>query len=470
MTIVKGQFTISESVLPEGWDAKPLRKVATSRKGKKPSRLEGEQFPGSIPYLDIEAFEYRRIRRFADTNSSVVVEKGSVLVVWDGARCGLAGNAPTRGALGSTIAELQLGKIDASYVRCFLDTCYETVNSNHRGTGIPHVEPELFWSLELPVAPLAEQKRIAAKVEELLARVNAAREQLARVRATLKRFRQAVLAAACSGRLTADWRETHAISESGHGLLERILQERAAENQRLKIALPHLETAGRNDIPESWAWTSVGFITKNFDGCRVPVKAAERARKQGPYPYYGASGIIDSVDDYLFDGDYLLIAEDGANLVYRSTPIAFRAFGKFWVNNHAHVVQTWGAAPLAYLEAHLNGTDLQDSITGSAQPKLTQKAMNAIPVSFPPLEEQHEIVRRVEALFKLADAIEKRVAAAATRAEKLTQAILAKAFRGELVPTEAELARREGRDYEPASALLARIQDERRAAPSLLSP
>src|SRR5205823_2727044 len=84
-----------------------------------------------------------------------------------------------------------------------------------------------------------------------------------------------------------------------------------------------------------------------------------------------------------------------------------------------------------------------------------------LPIPIPPLAEQHEIVRRVEALFRLADAIEKRVAAATARAEKLTQAVLAKAFRGELVPTEAELARREGRDYEPASVLLERIRAER---------
>ena len=100
-------------------------------------------------------------------------------------------------------------------------------------------------------------------------------------------------------------------------------------------------------------------------------------------------------------------------------------------------------------------------VTGSAQPTLPLGNLRTIPAKLPPIEEQHEIIRRVDALFKLADAIEKRVAAATVRAEKLTQAILAKAFRGELVPTEAELARREGRGYESASVLLERIRKER---------
>jgi len=95
-----------------------------------------------------------------------------------------------------------------------------------------------------------------------------------------------------------------------------------------------------------------------------------------------------------------------------------------------------------------------------ARPTLNLEQLQTLPVPLAPLAEQHEIVRRVEALFPLADAIEKRLAAATARADKLTQAILARAFRGELVPTEAELARREGRDYEPASVLLERMRAE----------
>ena len=104
---------------------------------------------------------------------------------------------------------------------------------------------------------------------------------------------------------------------------------------------------------------------------------------------------------------------------------------------------------------------MDDAIRASSQPDLGLRHIRGLLIPFPPLEAQQEIVRRVEALFKLADAIEKRVEAATKRADKLTQSILARAFRGGLVPTEAELARREGRSYEPASVLLERIKSER---------
>jgi len=118
-----------------------------------------------------------------------------------------------------------------------------------------------------------------------------------------------------------------------------------------------------------------------------------------------------------------------------------------------------------------NYLSMRELAEGGNQPNLSLGKMKELPIPLPPLREQHEIVRRVDALFKLADAIEARVAAATARADKITQAILAKAFRGELVPTEAELARQEGRDYEPASALLARIRAARAAnAPTSKSP
>jgi len=325
----------------------------------------------------------------------------------------------------------------------------------------------------LPLAPEAEQKRIVAKAEVLIARVNATKERLAKVTVILKRFRQAVLAAACSGRLTNAWREQNVPKETGQDLLNHVLEEReiyASKNRSKKDCATSPAIEELADLPLSWAWSTVGQIARNFDGRRIPVKADDRTKRKGTYPYYGASGIIDTIDEYLFDGDYLLIAEDGANLLSRSTPIAFRANGKFWVNNHAHIIQSYAGIPLAYLEGYLNAIDLQHYITGSAQPKLTQEAMNRIPVPVPPIGEEHEIVRRVATLLKLAYSIEKRLTVATSRANKLTQAILAKAFRGELVPTEAELARCAGRSYESAPTLLARIKTERAEKGTNLKP
>ena len=131
-------------------------------------------------------------------------------------------------------------------------------------------------------------------------------------------------------------------------------------------------------------------ISENCDNQRKPVTSGNRIA--GEYPYYGASGIIDYVDDYIFDGDYLLISEDGANLLARSTPIAFSISGKNWVNNHAHILRFDTYETRRYVDIYLNSIDLSPYITGGAQPKLNQKNLNKIPIPVPSLAEQQRIV------------------------------------------------------------------------------
>ena len=214
--------------------------------------------------------------------------------------------------------------------------------------------------------------------------------------------------------------------------------------------------------PNGWEWATIGLSTKNFDGKRIPVKAKDRVAMQGPYAYYGASGVIDSINDYLFDGDYLLITEDG-NLLSGSARIAFLVSGKFWVNNHAHVVQTVGNLPLRYLEAYANFVSLEGYVTGTTRPKLTQAALNRIPLPLPPLPEQHRIVAEIEKQFTRLDASVAALKRAQANLKRYRASVLKAACEGTLVPTEAELARAEGRDYEPADRLLERILAERRA-------
>ena len=138
-----------------------------------------------------------------------------------------------------------------------------------------------------------------------------------------------------------------------------------------------------------WRERQLDELTENFDAIRVPRKEANR--RTGPYPYYGASGVVDYVDNYLFDGEYLLIAEDGENLRTRNTPIAFLAYGKFWVNNHAHIVRGNSEADTRFLMYALSATDIGGYLTGSTMPKLTQGNLNRISLLIPPLPEQHAI-------------------------------------------------------------------------------
>src|SRR3970040_2343112 len=119
-----------------------------------------------------------------------------------------------------------------------------------------------------------------------------------------------------------------------------------------------------------WRERSLAELSDNFDGIRVPVKESDR--RAGPYPYYGASGVVDQVDNYLFDGEYLLIAEDGENLRTRNTPVAFLVRGKFWVNNHAHIVRGNSEADTRFLMYALSGMDINGYLTGSTLAQLTQ--------------------------------------------------------------------------------------------------
>jgi len=139
----------------------------------------------------------------------------------------------------------------------------------------------------------------------------------------------------------------------------------------------------------NWPIRTLGEITRNLDSMRVPVRKSDR--KPGPYPYYGASGVVDYVEDYIFDGEYLLIAEDGENLITRNTPIAFIANGKFWVNNHAHILKSNGAADFRYIMYYLSQFDIRAYLTGSTRPKLTKGHLNKIPIPCPSLSVQKQI-------------------------------------------------------------------------------
>lgn len=137
-------------------------------------------------------------------------------------------------------------------------------------------------------------------------------------------------------------------------------------------------------------WKKLGEVAENLDSKRKPV--AKGGRSSGVYPYYGASGIVDYVDDFIFDGDFLLVSEDGANLVVRKTPIAFSISGKTWVNNHAHILKFDNMINQKFVNYYLNNIDLSPYISGAAQPKLNQQNLNNIKIPYPSLEIQSRIV------------------------------------------------------------------------------
>ena len=246
-------------------------------------------------------------------------------------------------------------------------------------------------------------------------------------------------------------------------LLERIRKEKERLVKGGKLKKKDLEVKPISEdeipfeIPKSWEWVRFGTITINRDSERIPLSVDERSKLKKTYDYYGASGVIDKVDRYLFDKPLLLIGEDGANLINRSTPIAFIAKGKYWVNNHAHVLDYINEVLMQYMCWYINAISLVDYVTGTAQPKMNQEKMNSIMVALPPLAEQHRIVAKIEELLpkveeygKAQDALNK---LNAELPERLKKSILQEAIEGRLVPQDP--------NDEPASVLLAKIRKEK---------
>jgi len=266
-----------------------------------------------------------------------------------------------------------------------------------------------IYNLLVPLPPLAEQKRIVAKIEELLPKVEEygkAQEALDKLNEELpERLKKSILQEAITGHLVPQ----DPNDEPASVLLDKIRAEkkRLVKEGKLKkkdlVETPVEEDEKPFEIPESWEWVRFGTITINRDRERIPLSVDERSKLEKKYDYYGASGVIDKVDRFLFNKPLLLIGEDGANLINRSTPIAFIARGEYWVNNHAHVLDYINEDLMQFVCWYINAISLVNYVTGTAQPKMNQEKMNSILVALPPLAEQKRIVAKIEEVFKEID-------------------------------------------------------------------
>ena len=343
-----------------------------------------------------------------------------------------------------------LHDIPPKFAELFLnsDSYWRSISEFAAGIAVPNVNASKLASLEMPLPPIAEQKRIVAKVEKLLAKVDASRARLDKVSAILKRFRQSVLVAACSGRLTADWRMSNPDSEP------------------FAVAIP-TDLEVDDEFPENWTVTRLGTMVKLVT-----------SGSRGWAKYYATSGAVFiraqninadylNLDDIAFvrppvktegartkvqQGD-LLITITGANIT--KSALVEKPMEQAYVSQHVALVRLKNlhiARFLFYaLVSPLHGRrQLYAAAYGQGKPSLNLDNIRNVVIGLPPLSEQQEIVRRVEELFALADGIEARVGKARGQVDKLTQSILAKAFRGELVPQDP--------NDEPAEKLLARIR------------
>jgi type I restriction enzyme, S subunit len=384
----------------EGWETKRLGELA-ELKGRIGWRgLTAKEYTKEGPlFLSVHSLNYGDYVDFRDAfhiseeryaeSPEIMLEPSDVLICKDGAgigKVGIVGDLPRRATINSSLLLIRGGEsiVPKFLYYCLLSPYFQAiVQSRLNGATTPHLYQRDITGFPVVLPPLPEQQRIVALLEEAFA-------GLATAKANAEQNLQ----------------NARAIFESH---LQSVYSQRG----------------------EGWVETTLDKISTNLDSRRVPI--TKNVRSSGEYPYYGASGIVDYVVDYIFEGDNLLVSEDGANLLARSTPIAFSVTGRYWVNNHAHILHFESMATQRFVEFYLESIKLDEFITGAAQPKLNQRALNTIPIPIPEsVEEQANIVKGVELLQEetqhLTCLYERKLAAL----DELKKSLLHQAFKGEL--------------------------------------
>jgi len=395
---------------------------------------------GNLKYVP-EAF-YKTMKRGH-------IEHGDVLIVKDGATTGKVSlvreDFPYCPAVVNEhvfICRFSTGVFPAFlFYFLFSQEGQNRILNNFRGSAQGGINQSFAPGTIVPLAPLSEQKRIVKKVDEIWARVNEIREHLAGTHAFLKRFRQSVLASACAGRLTQEWRAKSDCASWKHLTIGDVIRDRP-----------------RNGY-------SPRGVSYETDVKSLTLTATTSGRfQQGYFKYLDVNIPQDShlwlrTNDILIQrsntAEYVGVSAiyDGPNSAYIYPDLMMKIQAKEDVLPKYLWYSLSNETTRNYFRVNAIGT-------AGSMPKINQHIVQAAPIELPSIEEQSEIVRRVEAIFKEYDSIEHRINIIITHVDKLIQSILGKAFRGELVPTEAELALNEGREYESASLLLERIKEK----------
>lgn len=440
--------------LPLGWVQTTLDQVARWGSGGTPSRSNLGNYGGGIPWIKTGELGPRVVCSSEETlseqglanSSAKLFPKGAIAIAMYGATIGktsiLGIDATTNQACAVAIPDH--GLINRDFLFHYLCSQREAFVDAGKGGAQPNISQGVIREWPVPIAPLPEQKRIADKLDTLLARVDACRERLARVPAILKRFRQSVLAAATSGELTREWREEKGIIFDWHhatlasignctgGITKNSSRANAPiMKPYLRVANVYANKLSLDEIAE------IATTTEEFARTRL---------QPGDVLIVEGNGSIDQIGRAaLWRGEVNECAHQNHLIRWRSRGLVNPEFVLYWLLSPA------GRESLVEFAKSSSGLHT-----------LSLSKVSTVPLRVPSLEEQSEIVRRVGELLSVANQTERIVAAATSRVERTTQSTLAKAFRGELVPQDP--------NDEPASALLARVKAARESSPKALKP
>ncbi|MBN3519317.1 restriction endonuclease subunit S [Algoriphagus lutimaris] len=369
--------------MKEGWQLKQLGEVCTFINGRAYSKNELLD-SGKYPVLRVGNFFTNRGWYYSDLelDEDKYCENGDLLYAWSasfGPRIWNGGKVIYHYHIWKVVPDLNY--VTKEYLYQLLEWDTEAIKTAHgTGTTMMHVGKGSIEKRIVPIPPLPEQQRIVSILDECFTAIDKAKSNAEQ---NLKNAKE---------------------------LFESYLQG-VFENG-------------------DWETKTLNEIAENLDSKRVPITKSKR--DSGDIPYYGASGIVDYVADYLFDEDLLCISEDGANLLARTYPIAFSISGKTWVNNHAHVLKFSELTTQKFIETYINSIRIDEYVSGMAQPKLNQRMLNKIPIPLPTIEEQEAIVDKIDALQVETEKLETIYKQKLDDLDELKKSVLKKAFSGEL--------------------------------------
>lgn len=375
-----------------------LSAIVNYRKGKMPLEFSEIEKQGFAPYIDIKLFDRGILSRFAKCDTKVtLVNKNDVLVVWDGARFGLSAIG-REGVLGSTIVALNSQYVLPKFLFYFIQSNFKKIQSKPRGVGIPHVEPSLFWNLPIPVPPMAEQKRIVKKIEELFGVIDRDIQRLTDTLEQLSQFRQSVL--------------------------EKLLNN------------PVYPQISFNDGIEKiiGGSTPSKTVSAYYEG-HIPFMTVKDMTSPRPQDtvWHITQEAVDNCSTHIIPANTLITATRVGlgKTVLMPFPVAINQDLKALVLNKNKV-------NTRFFEFILNAktTEIISKSRGTTVKGITLEDFKSIKFYLPTLPEQQKIVDEIEKAFRSADKVQKAVQNALEEAKKLKQSILKKAFAGELVPQD----------------------------------
>ena len=341
----------------------------------------------TVPYSDFE-----------DNAQNYILEDGDILFARTGATVGksyLVNDIPVSSIYASYLIRVKSTKsVLPEYVKLFFESGFywEQISMTAVGVGQPNVNGTSLANLRIPLPPYNEQTRIVKESSNWLKRIDTLDNDMSELEDSVGRIKSKILDLAIHGKLVPqDPNDEPAIE-----LLRRINPD-----------FQPCDNAHYIMLPDGWSWCLLEDVANVLDSKRQPIKTEERKKRiQGKsitYPYYGATGIAGDIDDYIMEGRYILLGEDGAPFLDKNAPKAYEVTGRFWVNNHAHILEPQIA--FLFLLHFLNAVDYAGYVKGTTRLKLTQSDMNRIKIMLPPLSEQQRIVAKIEELFATLDKI-----------------------------------------------------------------